>query len=548
MAKYLKPRKSPENYKAARTDEKDGVSDDVLTAIGRKTKKAESKVKKEMDLFSDELDGDSAEPMVKPRVKVGKDGKKTPIKAGVTVPKTRVVSLDEDRKLSKKQMESLSDWKGRNRGRAVDLFFRRQAETARKKFGHKSVYLGSEADTLLIGIPMFGGHGPDAAKYPGCLPMEFVIANDCFPLGLVIQLVGKHGVCKSALLAEFGRWFGLAGGGMTLKEVEDKFNSLWYRSIMGSELYDMMPMQKCKSVEDWQRRLTHDISSTKEAMLGTKEKPGPGRIIPVLFGVDSIMGKQSEETQETILGKVDKRTGKRGKTGKGHATRGHPVEALVITRYMRTIPGELDDWPFGMALVNHLRVNKDEAGNQERSKAGGVQVNFQESFELELRKLGGHKKKIQGKSFDGIPISISCEKNSYGPTHRAIRTRVLWWEEDIGKNEWEQKTVFDWDWSTVDLLNNLMHGEGSNPRIKDSLAEIDFHLDCPTSSDIENTAWSKTLGMTKDDACSWSEVGAMIRERPKLMNRLRKALRINRRPLLAGDYLEQLEAVKEDLT
>jgi hypothetical protein len=146
----------------------------------------------------------------------------------------RVVSL-ETRKLKKKAEASLKDWKGKERGRMVDKFFRGQVTKARTHFGHKSVYLGSESESLVVGIPMFGGHGLDGQvlRHPGCLPLEYVIAQDCFPLGLIWQIVAKYGVGKSALLAEFGRWFYLAGGGFNLCEAETKFNPKWYESIMG---------------------------------------------------------------------------------------------------------------------------------------------------------------------------------------------------------------------------------------------------------------------------------------------------------------------------
>ena len=77
------------------------------------------------------------------------------------------------------------------------------------------------------------------------------------------------------------------------------------------------------------------------------------------------------------------------------------------------------------------------------------------------------------------------------------------------------------------------------------MKEVDFHLDCPSVSDVENKAWSKNLGMKAKDAAPWSEVGAMIRRDAGLMDTLRKALRINRRPLLEGNYLEQLDALAE---
>lgn len=456
----------------------------------------------------------------------------------VTTSMRETYSLD-NRVLKKKERKKLAvSWSGANRHKATDVFFKRQVEEARKKFGNSAAFIGSETNNLVIGIPC------------PSLAVEYVIAQDCFPLGLVIQLVAKYGVGKSALAAEFIRWFDMAGGGGHVVENETKFNPEWYRSILLDIFDRRVLLHRSNSLEDWQRKLTFAVKNTQRDMDGTAEKPGPGRTIPVAFVVDSVMGKQSEEIQAGILGKKTKKgkKGGRGTTGLGHATRSHPIEAQIIAKYMRTIPQVIDGWPFALILINHLRVNKDEAGNQVRQKGGGEQLNFQESFELELQKVGGHKKKIESVDFEGFPVQISCEKNSFGPTHRKIQSRILWWyvkNEETGKRE--QHTVWDWDWSTVHMLSSLMDSEYGNPRVKKSLKDMDFHLSCPSSADVTNLAWSKTLGMKEKDALPWTEVGAMIREDGKLMVALRDALNITHRPLLHGDYLDQIERLRKKM-
>jgi hypothetical protein len=447
------------------------------------------------------------------------------------------VRLGGARKLTAKDKTALADWNGRNRGKALDSFFRRQVEEIRKKTGSEGVYLGSETKNLVIGIPC------------PSLAYEFLTANDCFILNLVYHVVGPPGVCKSALLAEMIRWFRVAGGGGELIENEDKFNPSWYESILTPEVFrKSVPIYDSDSVEAWQDFVTLGINQAKRACVGTKEAPGPGRIVPIVWGVDSIMGKPCREEQEKIVGEIGK-DGLRGKTGEGHASRGWALAAQLITRYMRTIPKELSGWPFAMVLINHLRTAKDDMGHTVRNTGGGDLVKFQESFELELQKVGGHKKMIACADYEGMTISLSCEKNSFGPGHRKIRTRILWWDEENPETgNWEQKTVWDWDWATVDLLNSLTAGEKSSPRFKALLKDADFHIDCTSSAEIENRAWSRTVGMKEKDAAPWSEVGAMIRNDPKVMAMLRRALRINHRPLLENDYMAQAEGLAEGLT
>jgi hypothetical protein len=428
-------------------------------------------------------------------------------------------------RLGPKAKKNLRLWNAENSGRTRLGLICARVEMGRKRYGQNGVFHGSQTKNLVVGIPV------------PALSFEFVISQDAFPLGLVMQLVAKHGTGKSALLAEFARWFDDAGGLTSINENETKFSPEWYESIMGSEAFERMQLNRCDSVESWQDHLTYDIhgpNSFKKDFEGTKAAPGPGRTVPVLFGVDSIMGKMSRQSQDNIR-------------KEGSAGRSHPIEAQFITKYMRTVPQWLDGWPFAIVLVNHLKIKRDEVtGQDEREKGGGALVNFQESFELELRKSG--PKKIETEDYEGFQVEISCEKNSFGPTHRKIKTRVLWWEEcDEESGEWRQKTIWDWDWSTTQLLYSIIDGGKNNVRLRRCLKDADFHMAFSSPTAEGATAWSRTLGVPQGDPLLWNEMGALIRTTPEVRDMLRKALRIKRRPLLEGNYLDQLGKMAEDL-
>lgn len=382
---------------------------------------ANAKKPRKAPVFQDDPDDDDVTPVaVKPTAKSPAKSTGATRPAPIGVRATTYVDLDariaqvaKGKKPAKKK--TLEAWGGEQRGKTMDTFIQKQAEEARKQFGHTAIYVGDETTSLVVGIPI------------PALAFEYVIAQDCFPLGLLVQIVAKYGVGKSGLLAEIARWFDLAGGGLVLCENETKFNPVWYSSILGAEAYSRVLMHRCKSVEDWQRHMSFAIKQMQYAMVGTKEAPGPGRTIPMVFGVDSVMGKMSEESQEKILGKVgDAKKKVKATTGTGFAqARQHPVEAGSITKYMRTIPQLIDHWPFSIVLINHLRMKQDDNGNPERNKTGGEQMNFQESFELEIKKIGGHKKKIATADYEGVPLEISCEKNSFGPTGRKAQGKRI---------------------------------------------------------------------------------------------------------------------------
>lgn len=431
------------------------------------------------------------------------------------------------KKLTKAAQKSLAEWSGDMHMRKRDTYFQAQGALAKERFGHASVFNGNELNSLLVGIPM------------PSLALEWATENDVFPLSQVVIICGRWGTCKSALLYEIFRWFAAMGGGAIHHENETKFSEDLCTSIMGIDMHNPacpIIVNKCTSVEDWQERMTFFLKDQKKRLIGTKEAPGPGRTIPVCFSVDSVMGKSSVEKQEKIQ-------------AHGSAGRDGPVESLKISGYFQAMSHEFDNWPFSLVLVNHLKPKvtmggEDDGGDSETSP-GGKFVRFQESFEL---RTSVWKSKIDTSQFDGIGIRIHCAKNSFGVTGRKIKTRMLWWDEEIGQHPktgqplYQRRTKWDWDWSTITTLNELPD------KMKARLKKADFHLAVKSpTADVECLAQSRTLGMGKDDWESFQVVGAMIRQNEDVKDLLRTALSIKRRALLRGDYLEQLDQLKQKL-
>ena len=439
--------------------------------------------------------------------------------AAIIRPSHPVVELLDDRRLSKAQKTKLEVWAGSKRDKAMDSYLAGITERARTKFGHEAVMAASEMDNLIVGIPC------------PALVFEYIIAQDCFPLGLVFHLSGATNTNKSALLSEFFRWFLLAEGLGNLFEVESKISTDFLPSIVGYDMAKHIMVDNCVSVEDWQAHLQYWLQEHKIALTGTKENPGPGRTVPILFGVDSIMGKEAWETQEKVR-------------DVGAGGRAFPLAALSITQFMKTVPGDLTGWPFAICLNNHRKAGTDDKGHEVWRTGGGSGVGFQESFELAT---SIRKSNIECADWKGRIINIKCWKNSYGDTYRNADTRILWWEEldaaasaEAGRQIWRQKTVWDWHWATVKLLTTLEGQEKA--RLDDA-----FHIRAVKTSEVENTAWSKNLGMKAEDAVSWAQLGAVIAADPVALEAIRGALSIKRRPLLQGDYLKQQQKLAEQL-
>lgn len=373
-------------------------------------------------------------------------------------------------------------------------------------------------------------------KMPSLL-MEYLLGVNCFPLMLIMQIVGEPHSGKSGLVAEICRWFDEVSGGGRYYEAESKHSPDWFASIMGWEAYHrFIPLdengepRRCDSIEDWQEHLYKDLVKIKRVMDGTKEEPGVGRSMPVLFAVDSVMGKPSRRTQHKIE-----------KEGSADLTR--PWDASIITTWLRANSHLLSGWPFSLVLTNHLKYGQDENGDLERRKAGGSHISFQETVELQLDRW---QKKLACADWEGRQCTLSIHKNSLAATDGfKANVRYLWWyENDPETGGVVQKTIWDWNHGTVELLNYLMHSDSGHHTVffRNRLKDAGFHIDCPSVAPVENKAWSKNLGMKPADAVSWNELGQAIAADASLMKLLRDALAIRQYPYLTGDIRELLTA------
>lgn len=383
-----------------------------------------------------------------------------------------------------------------------------------KTTGDSKIMLGSDLLNRIIGIPC-----PFA--------FQFLLGSRVLPLSIVLHLLAKWGSGKSALVAEIMRWFIALQGRGFMHEVETKFSPFWFQSIIGdlgfSESFAFM---EADSVEEWQHNLQLTIENQK---LGWK-KAKAGMTYPVCYAVDSIMGKLSEEGVTKI-------------ESEGSAGRAMPVEAMAIGRYLKTAATWLKSHPFLLILVNHLKdkINA-EKGESTRSWSGGGTLGFQETYELELSKGSP----INTANASGFHVSLKCYKNSLGIQNRNIFVRVLWWNQMLPGGGFKQVTVWDWDWATVKLLWHLVEGEGRNlSMLRQALKNIGFHLKCPRVGEVENTAWSASLGMREKDAMPWHELGRLIVSDKKLLTSLQDALGLHAFQTFQGDYSKQIAGLKQ---
>ena len=368
---------------------------------------------------------------------------------------------------------------------------------------------------------------------------EYLIQNTVLPMGRMTSIVGKTHSNKSALSYEFFRWLRPYGGQGYLVENESKSSPDLANSIIGYEDEgDVTPWLTIPSysVEDWQGKLQAITDGLRRQWtVKSDDNPfPPGSVFPAIITLDSIMGKLSEESQAKI-------------EEVGHSGRAFAHEALIITSYLKKFPQDLAAWPIHFVAVNHLKMKPVQPGQHQpgRGKAGGVHIDFQQTFEIELAKL----KKIdlvdistEGFKVGGNVIKMRCYKNGLGEDQHIINVPIIWWnrryERADGQREIRQYTKWDWDSAAIDLLTDF-----KQKTYLDKVREVvDIHQ--VTGPKF----WSKALGVLKNDALPKSDLGRLLTRDRKIRNDLRDLFGIKRRKEFQKgvDYLEQIGILRAE--
>jgi hypothetical protein len=364
---------------------------------------------------------------------------------------------------------------------------------------------------MFIGLPM------------PSLTMEYLFQMDVFPLSNFLQVSGPPSSCKTGLLVEFMRWFCLAGGGGHFQDAELKLSESWVRSILANdEFFSRIPIDRPQSMNEWQQNFNFYLQVHKKHMTGTKDDPGPGRVIPICLGLDSLVARSTDEVHEKI-------------TSEGSAGRGHPVDTMSITRFFKAKLADIEGWPFTVVVINHTMPKMDGDGPWDTREPGGEFVKFQQTYHIGCNKAG----ELSTAKFKGKTVALNCKKNGYGEGDRRARSRVLWRYEDVeGESDPRQVTWWDWNWSICDLLVHLK--DWKQPMLAQRLRDSGVVLEAKSpDADVEPLAQCKALGMGKNDWLSYSEVGAMLHANEEVRNKIRRALAIRRRPVLDGVYYQQ---------
>lgn len=386
--------------------------------------------------------------------------------------------------------------------------------TANRDLGRSDLSVGTDADKKIVVLP-----------FPS-LALCFLYQLNGYPLSRIKQITGEEGSLKSTYLWECMRWHFINGGFGLIAENENKDGpELRHALFRWTPLWlSRLGVKPTYVLEEWQDFMTTTMGAAKTQSDG---KNSPGRITPICWGVDSILGTSARDTND--------------KTEKdGFSSRGFALEAQLVTRYMRTMPERLQDFPFSVIGTNHLKPGTDNRGLPKPTVSGGKSVKFHETFEIEMAKVANAD--IDNLGHGGLRIQLTSRKNSLGASRKRIQAEVLWWrEQDPKTGEWKLQAAWDWHTATVVLLQSFEIANGKKT-LYNKLQEI---CDIRVVQKGARLAYSKTLGVgSKDSPVKYSDIGAALQARPDLLKLMYPLLGIATRKIFqpGEDYRNTVAA------
>lgn len=395
----------------------------------------------------------------------------------------------------------------------VDSMFDAMRKQAAIDLGRTDITAGSAADQCVVGLPL------------PSLSLRYLFQSNVYPLSRIAQIVGEEGCAKSSFLYEMFRWHMLAGGGAVLCENELKDSPDLRNSLLNwnPEWLQRNTIIKTHSMEEWQQALMNYIRLAQKYQDADN---GPGRTIPIMYSVDSLMSTAPKEEIESVK-------------KEGYVSRGFPLAANLISRYMRVIPDLIQTYPFSVAYTNHLKPGSDFMGRPVDNIPGGKSVKFMETYEIKMSRAP--RCNIDKKEYEGLRIQLETKKNSLGPGRKKIVAELRWYRARDAEGQLKQYSYWAWNTATIEMLLGLAEVGGKKTTYNAIMDICDINLKGKTTKKI----WSKALGIPDNAPVDYEEAGAILETRQDLMAQIHEHLGVIERPVFnpSVDYEEQKQIV-----
>lgn len=421
----------------------------------------------------------------------------------------------------RKRVAAATEGNVRNATITADTAFAGMFARASSLTSGRRIVTSREAEAAICGIPL------------PALSARWIFQQTVLPLSRQIMIYGDFGSCKSALLAEMYRWFLLNSGlcwhiDNENKDGPDLRHSLLYRDPRHQ---DLIAVEDSDCQQDWMEAVIRckdaydgQLARTSEGRRDVKKKDGetaadfklrvapkvhkdrPGYIYPLIIGLDSLTGTASASTIQGI-------------EDDGSPKNRFQEEAKFLSDFAKSLPRFFRKRPAVLVTVNHRKDQVDKrTGLVSDRVPGGSAMRYMDSTEIKTEKIG----KIETVDFGGIRVAISNPKNSLGPTGGRVVVDFKWWyEADPDTGLGVQRSAWDWDAATVDLL--LDYGKKYTGR-RDAIKDV-VDLNAAPGRRV----WSNALGIPAAKPVGYSEAGRMLEADGARMAQLHDILHIKSR-------------------
>jgi hypothetical protein len=375
-------------------------------------------------------------------------------------------------------------------------------EALKKKKRYTAVRHGADTQPRIVGM------------LTPAVAFHYLLGIDVFPFGHMYYLAGQQQARKSTLCFEIQRWLKLQEGFSHLINTEgDKYSPSLHAAVMRRPRKDWnVEIHKAnESLEQAHQALQFSLDTTKKVF---RKVDGNKLARPVGFFLDSLEGTADAGTHEKVA-------------EEGHASRNYAVSANLNTQFFKVVTAEFPGFPYFLVVTNHIKFKNNQAtGQAEAYTPGGAITKYLETFEIHMSRV----KDIRTKEMRGAMIQLKSEKNSFAENKRVIEVRVLYSQRKIDPNgpldrSNIQKIVrWDWDHSLGSLVTGVSGARTlaeRNLSPASVLKDYGLHFESIRQGDVDNAAWSETLGIKKDSPVSFAELGKMlVRERTDVLENI----------------------------
>lgn len=295
------------------------------------------------------------------------------------------------------------------------------------------------------------------------LSLRFLFQRTSLPFERTILIFGPTGSNKSSLLYWFYDLVRRASGQYLHIDTEDKDTPVLRLAMTG---YDRKAgwVKSVTSMDDFQVEIKR-ILDWYRAECGKKD--GPGKRVPLIVGIDSLVAKMTVEAM-AVIDKNDGAVGRR-----------FADEARSLSDWFKYVPALLQQHPIMLAAVNHDKpVPGQHPGTLLHKSPGGTAPTYYATYRILAQKIKALKQQASG--WEGNLVKLTMEKCSLGPGGMSVEVEFVWRTESRltkdGRTVHWETARWNWDKATTEFL---------------------YRLSCDTSGGTRGKAVNAILGLTK---------------------------------------------------